>query len=74
MSVDELLSELRKLDRGDKLRAMQLLVMELASEEDARLAPGTHYEVWSPYEASEAAQSLTALLEADRASRGESHG
>ncbi len=67
MSVEELLAELRRLDRVDKLRAMQLLVMELASEEQALLLPGAHYEVWSPYDAPAAAQTLTQMLEADRA-------
>jgi hypothetical protein len=69
MSVEELLGELRKLDRADKLRAMQLLVMELASEEEALLLPGAHYEVWSPYDAPDAAEVLTELLEAGQDQR-----
>ncbi len=43
MSVEELFAELRKLNRGDKLRAMQVLVAELASEEEALLIPGASY-------------------------------
>ncbi|MGH2356318.1 MAG: hypothetical protein ACRDI2_09480 [Chloroflexota bacterium] len=67
MSVEDLLVELQKLNRADKLRAMQLLVMELSSEEDASLVPGAHYEVWSPFDAPSAAESLTRMLEADKA-------
>jgi hypothetical protein len=48
---------------------MQVLVMELASEEQALLMPGGQYEVWSPHDAPEAARTLTQLLEADRAHR-----
>ena len=64
MSVEELFVELRKLNRADKLRAMQLLVLELASEEEALLLPGMQYEVWSPFDAPRAAETLTKLLEA----------
>jgi hypothetical protein len=64
MGVHELLAELRKLDRADKLRAMQVLVTELASEEEALVMPVGHYEVWSPYDAPEAASALNWLLQA----------
>ncbi len=50
MSVEELFSELRKLKRADKLRAMQLLVWDLAVEEEALLRPDAQYEVWSPFD------------------------
>ena len=66
MGVEELLTELRRLDRADKLRAMQVLVMELASEEQALLAPGASYEVWSPHDAPDAARTLIHLLDAER--------
>src|SRR5689334_9831790 len=48
MSVEEIFSELRHLSRKDKLRAMQILVMDLASEADTLIIPGGQYEVWSP--------------------------
>ncbi len=66
MSTEELFDELRRLNRADKLRAMQVLIMELASEEDALLMAGAAYEVWSPYAATEAAQTLLDMLEADK--------
>ena len=63
MSTEELFDELRKLNRVDKLRAMQVLVTELASEEDALLIPGASYEVWSPFDATDAAQTLLDMLQ-----------
>lgn len=66
MTVEEVLTELRRLDRADKLRAMQVLVMALASEEHALLLPGAQYDVWSPFDAPAAARTLSRLLEADR--------
>jgi hypothetical protein len=70
MSVEELFSELRKLKRADKLRAMQLLVWDLAVEEEALLLPGAQYEVWSPFDAPGAAEALTSMLQADQEARG----
>ena len=66
MLSSELLTELQKLNRADKLRAVQFLVHELAVEEEALLTPGIQYEVWSPYDAPGAAQTLLTLLEADK--------
>lgn len=37
MSIAELLPTLKKLSRADKLKAMQFLVEELATEEEALL-------------------------------------
>ena len=69
MSAEELFVELRKLNRADKLRAMQLLVLELSAEEEAVLIPGTTYDVWSPFDAPDAAYKLTKMLQSDRESR-----
>lgn len=65
MISNELLEELHKLNRADKLRVIQLLVGELAAEEAALLSPGATYEVWSPYDAPEAAATLLKLLDDD---------
>ena len=70
MTLEELFVELRKLSRADKLRAMQTLVQDLASEEDALLIPGMTYEVWSPYDAGEAAQTLLNMLESEKNTNG----
>ncbi|MDF5727449.1 MAG: hypothetical protein PUP92_05275 [Rhizonema sp. PD38] len=67
MSVAELFPSLRNLSRAEKLRVIQFLVQELASEEEALLLqPGATYHVWSPYNSHDAAQKLAVLLEEDR--------
>lgn len=60
----ELIMELHNLNRADKLRIVQLLVNDLAQEEHL-LAPNGHYEVWSPYDAADAADVLMRMLEED---------
>jgi hypothetical protein len=66
MNAEDLFVELRKLNRVDKLRAMELLVLELAAEEQAHLIPGKEYEIWSPYNSEDAAATLLKMLKADR--------
>ena len=63
MTLNELLSELKDLNRADKLRAMQFLVLELAKEEDAVFIQDASYPVWSPYGAAEAANTLLGMLQ-----------
>ncbi|MBR8837650.1 MAG: hypothetical protein DSM106950_27495 [Stigonema ocellatum SAG 48.90 = DSM 106950] len=59
----ELLSVLRTLPRAQKLRLVQFLVSELATEEGVTpLEEGTTYQVWSPYDSHEAAHKLEQLL------------
>ena len=67
MVSNELLSELHKLSRADKLRVMQVLIEEMALEE-LGMVSGTHYEVWSPYDAAGAAVKLMKMLEDDKKS------
>lgn len=67
MSVAELFPSLQNLSRAEKLRVIQFLVQELASEEEALLLqPGATYHVWSPYNSHNAAQKLAVLLAEDR--------
>ncbi len=67
MSIADLLSTLKKLSRADKLKVMQFLVQEMATEEEIlSLQPGETYHVWSPYNSHEAAQKLATLLESDK--------
>jgi hypothetical protein len=70
MALTELLPVLRQLSRGDKWRAMQFLVSELAKDEEVLLASEPAYPVWSPYDAFDAAESLLTVLEADRQRAG----
>ena len=48
MLTDELLNELHRLNRSDKLRVVQLLVNELAAREEEIFMQSGEYEVWSP--------------------------
>ena len=58
MSLTELLPSLKQLNRFEKMRVVQILIDEIASEEAAYFDPGEQYEVWSPYESYEAAAVL----------------
>ncbi len=62
MTFEELLPELDKLSRIDKYRAVQLLVQQLAVEENVTLPDGD-YHIWSPIDAFGAADALLTLLE-----------
>lgn len=63
MSVMELLPQLQQLKRADKLYVMQFLVSALAEEQAELLKPNLSYPVWSPHEASEAADVMLGILE-----------
>ena len=64
MSLDELLIELKKLNRSEKLKAMQTLVNELAAEENALLSDGAEYELLTPYDNEAASDVLWQFLQA----------
>lgn len=66
MLSEKLTHEPRKLNHADKLRAMQVLVRELAVEEDSMLMPGATYELITPYGNEAAAQVLAEFLEASK--------
>ena len=66
MLSEQLMAELHKLDRTEKLRIVQILVNELALEEanpETVLQSDVQYEVWSPYDAFEAANILQTMLD-----------
>jgi hypothetical protein len=64
MLVTDLLPEVQKLPRADKLRLMQFLVFELARDEGVDLLPADQmYPVWTPYNAFDAANTLLIALE-----------
>ena len=69
MSTEELFAELHKLHRADKLRAMELLVVDLAAEDDVLLGSQAYYEIWSPFDAPVAAEKLMKLLEDEQEAR-----
>lgn len=63
MLSDALRTELRKLNRADKLQAMQVLITELAVDEGIDLIPGATYELFTPYGNEAAAQVLQEMLD-----------
>jgi hypothetical protein len=68
MNAEELFAELHKLNRIDKLRATEVLVLDLAAEEQAQLIPGKEYEIWSPYDSAGAAETLMKMLDDEKKS------
>jgi hypothetical protein len=79
MLLNELLPTVSKLSHQDKLRLIHFLLLEVAKEEGCNLESTDHQDqenmllkelqsteavVWSPYEAYEAAQTLSDLLTA----------
>ena len=68
MLTDLLKQELDKLNRAEKLRVVQMLVEQLAQEEE--LLTSREYEIWSPYDAPGAAAVLVDMLEEDRRKNG----
>lgn len=65
MPVTELLPNLQKLSRADKLKVMQFLIFELFKEEEEvkNCSPnGENYLINSPYDCFEAADKMNKML------------
>lgn len=62
MTISEVLPTLKALNHKDKIRAIQFLANEVAKEEEIFFEEGKTYEIWSPFEAYEAASQLEKLL------------
>lgn len=68
MSLNEILPSLHALPRSDKLRLIQFLAAEVASEDGvAATDVDTTYPVRSPHEAFDGAATLLRVLEEDKA-------
>ena len=65
MSMNEVLTTLRQMNRVEKMRVMQFLVLDLTKEEEALLSPNTSSPIWSPYDSFEAASTLLEALQAE---------
>jgi hypothetical protein len=63
MTLEDLLPDLLRLDRADKLRAIELLAHEVAVEERPGLTPGKAYVIWSPYDSALTARQMQELLD-----------
>lgn len=62
MEMVQLMPELQRLKRAEKLYIMQFLLSELAQEEDELIQPGITYPIWSPFNAFDAADKMLAAL------------
>lgn len=62
MEMIQLLPELSKLKRAEKLYIMQFLISELAQEEQELIQPGYSYPIWSPHDAHDAASTMLNVL------------
>lgn len=63
MLLAELVPAVQSLARADKLRLMQLLVIELAREDNVPLLiEGAEYPIYTPLEAFEAGETLLEML------------
>ena len=63
MISNELLGDIQKLDRTDKVHVIQILAGDLASEEEETyFRPDAAYEVWSPFDALLASEILLKIL------------
>jgi hypothetical protein len=67
MTLNEVFTELSKLSRIDKLKAMQFLANELAAEEEALLSPDHEFSIHTPLGNEPAAQVLWDVLQEDSA-------
>jgi hypothetical protein len=63
MALDDLYAELSRLNRIEKLRAMQFLANELAAEEEPALEAGAEYTIYTPVGNEAAAQVLWEVLQ-----------
>lgn len=68
MINEEILDTLRKLNRTEKLEALQVLAHELAQEEKVSL-PNMDFPIWSPYDSYEAAETLRKFMESRQADK-----
>lgn len=69
MTLREMLPSLHALPRADKLKLIQLLAADVASEDGAtHVEAEATYPVWSPHEAFDGAATLLRVLEQDKPS------
>ncbi|MEL6458047.1 MAG: hypothetical protein AAFY21_05320 [Cyanobacteria bacterium J06641_2] len=71
MVSTELVKQLRRLNRVDKLEVIQILAAELANEENNLIKSGASYPVWSPYDAVEAANIMLDALNKENSQENE---
>ena len=67
ITLTEILPSLRELNHKEKLKAVQFLVNEIASEEENLLESNTKYAIHSVYNSFEAGDAMMKLLEEENA-------
>jgi hypothetical protein len=75
MLSEQLLADLHKLSRADKLRIVQTLVSDLANDVNIEAVLPTHIseaEIWSPLEAYDAARIMREELDEYKRHHGKS--
>ncbi len=66
MSLTELIPLVNDLNESDKLSLFKLLAAQIPDAELQAIFSATEYPVWSPYDATEAADILMQVIQADR--------
>jgi hypothetical protein len=66
MSLAEMLPEVQRLSRLDKIRLIQFLAQELEGDEEGLIEAGRSYPIWSPDRAFTAAAALLQALDEEK--------
>ncbi|MBE9009607.1 hypothetical protein IQ250_05245 [Pseudanabaenaceae cyanobacterium LEGE 13415] len=66
MSLAELLPLVNDLNPSDKLSLFKLLAAQIPNAELQAIFSASEYPVWSPYDATEAADSLMQMIQDDQ--------
>jgi hypothetical protein len=66
MSLAELIPLVNNLSRSDKLSLFKLLAAQVPDAELQVIFSAPEYPVWSPYDATEAANILTQMIQDDQ--------
>jgi hypothetical protein len=66
MSLTELMSLVNDLSESDKLSLFKLLAAQIPDAELQIIFSASEYPVWSPYDATEAANILMRMIQDDR--------
>jgi hypothetical protein len=68
MSLQDLLPELLKLNREEKVQAIEILKQQI-TDDVPQFVEGVGYEVWSPYNSPETAFELLQMIKEDEEQR-----
>ena len=66
MTLTEIIPTIKSLNRREKIHLLQIIVNELAQEENNLIKPNEEYPIYSPLNAFEAGDTLLKLLAEDQ--------